>query len=133
MPAFWQERYDRAKPTYSRVNTKKFADLEPDTSILIPSPADIEAEIARVGSGETVTLTELRGRLAQRHGADGTCPVMCGMNIRIVAELAFEALDAGVPAGELTPVWNAIDPKSNLAGRLPGGRERVEDLRSAPS
>lgn len=130
MPASWQDRYDTARPTYTRVNDKKFADLEPGTAILIPSPADIEDEVASVDSGTTLSLTELRERLAERHGADGTCPVMCGMNLRVVAEVTFEALDAGVPPDQLTPIWNAIDPKSNLAKKLPGGPERVKAMRA---
>lgn len=129
MSPTWQQKYDSSKPSYTRVNDKKFADLEPGTSILIPSPADIEAEIAELKTDETITLTELRHRLADRHNADGTCPVMCGMNLRIVAEVAFEALDAGVPTDELTAVWNAVDPKSPLAKKLPGGAKRVTALR----
>lgn len=129
MPASWQEKYDRAKPSYTKVNDKKFADLEAGTSVLIPSPSDIEDEIADLDREETINLTELRERLAERHGADGTCPVMCGMNLRVVAEVAFEALDAGAPPEQLTPVWNAIEPGSNLAKKLPGGPGRVTDLR----
>lgn len=129
----WQEKYDTARPSYTRVNEKKFADLEPGTSILIPSPSDIEDELARLTAGEQLTLTELRHRLADRHGADGTCPVMCGMSLRIVAEVAFEALDAGVPPDRVTPVWNAIAPNSNLAKKLPGGVQRVEELRAQSS
>lgn len=130
MPASWQQKYDRARSSYTKVNDKKFADLEAGTSVLIPSPNDIEDEIAALEPGETVNLTELRQLLAERHDADGTCPVMCGMNLRIVAEVVFEGLDAGVPQEQLTSVWNAIEPSSPLAGKLPGGRERVETLRS---
>ena len=126
----WQERYETAKPSYQRTNDKKFADLEAGTSILIPSPADIEAEIADIPAKQTISFSQLRQRLAERHEADGTCPVMCGMNLRIVAEVAFEALDAHVPPDHITPVWNVIDPSSNLASKLPGGPDRVRALRS---
>ncbi len=78
MTATWQEKYDTARPSHTRVNDKKFADLEAGTSILIPSPIDIQAEIAALEPDETIVLGELRRRLAKRHGADGTCPVMCG-------------------------------------------------------
>jgi len=130
MTASWQERYDTAKPSYTKVNDKKFADLEAGTSILIPSPADIEAEVASLAPEQQISFTELRRRLADRHHADGTCPVMCGMNLRVVAEVAFEALDAGVPPDQLTAIWNVIDPASSLASKLPGGRTRVAALRS---
>ena len=127
--ASWQQSYDRAKPTYTRVNDKKFADLEAGTTVLIPNPADIEAEIRAFRPSEEASFALLRERLADRHNADGTCPVMCGMNLRVVAEVIFEALDAGVPTEDVTPVWNVIDPKSNLATKLPGGPSRVQALR----
>lgn len=130
MPATWQERYDSARPTYTKVNDKKFADLEAGTSVLIPSPSDIEAEVAAASPGATLTLTELRHNLAERHGADGTCPVMCGMNLRVAAEVIFEDLEAGVPASHLTPIWIAIDPTSKLATKLPGGPDRIRALRA---
>ncbi len=130
LAATWQDRFDTAKPTYTRVNEKKFADLEPGTTVLIPSPADIQREVDELATSETIELTELRNRLASRHGADGACPVMTGMNLRIVAELCLEALDAGVPRGEISPVWNVVSPTSNLASKLPGGPERIEQLRA---
>ena len=131
MTMTWQERYDSARPSYTKVNDQKFADLEAGTTVLIPSPSDIEQAIADGDPNEVLTLTQLRDRLAARHDADGTCPVMCGMNLRVVAECAFEALDAGMPSRDLVPVWNVIDPTSKLAGKLPGGRPRIEELRSS--
>lgn len=126
----WHERFETAKPTYTRVNDKKFADLEAGTTVLIPSPADIQREIDGLDAGEKIELTELRDRLADRHGADGACPVMTGMNLRVVAEVCLEALDAGVLAEDLSPVWNVVSPNSNLASKLPGGPQRIERLRA---
>lgn len=125
----WHKIYETAGPSYTRVNDKKFADLDPGTTILIPSPTDIEAEVQNLGSGETMSLTELRDRLADKHDADGTCPVMCGIHLRAVAETVFSELDAGVPQHEVTPVWKAIDPASPLAKKLPGGATRLRALR----
>lgn len=124
-----QRRYDTARPTYVRVNEHKFADLEAGTTVLIASPSDIEAEIDRVPPGELLTQRDLRQRLSQRHGTDGACPVMTSMNLRIVAEVALGAIDAGVPAEDVTPVWVVIDPGSPLASKLPGGPSRIERLR----
>lgn len=129
MTLSWQERFDTARPSYTKVNDKRFADLPAGTTVLIPSPRDIEEEIAALGDGETVDLTELRQRLAARHEADGACPVMTGMNLRVVAELCMEALDAGIPADDLVPVWSAVEPTSNLAKKLPGGPDRIAALR----
>jgi len=129
MSASFQDRYDTAKPTYTRVNEKRFADLPAGTTVLIPSPQDIEAAINRIPTGGTWSLTNLRDNLAERHGADGCCPVMTGMNLRVAAEVNLEAIDAGVPTEEVVPVWKAIDPASNLAGKVPGARKRIEELR----
>lgn len=133
MATSFQERYDGSKPSYIRVNEKRFADLDAGTSILIPCPADIAGEIEALGSNEIINLTELRHRLAGRHGAEGSCPVMTGMNLRIVAELSLEALDAGAPEHAVVPIWNVVDPKSALAKKLPGGPARIIALRSQPA
>ncbi len=130
MALSFAERYDQARPTYTKVNKKRFADLEAGTTVLIPSPADIEAEINHLAADERITFTELRQRLATRHHADGSCPVMTGMNLRVVAELAIEAVDTGIDQAEVAPVWNVIDPDSPLAAKLPGGRARIKTLRS---
>lgn len=129
MATSWQERFERSPDSYIKTNDKKFADLEAGTTVLIPSARDIQVEIGALDTRETLTLSELRNRLAARHQAEGACPVMTGMNLRIVAELSFEALDAGVPAHDVVPVWKVVDPRSSLAAKLPGGSARLEQLR----
>lgn len=132
-----QERYDTARPSYTKVNEKRFADLEAGTSVLIPSPQDIVLAIDELAPNETLTLTELRQSLAQQHDADGSCPVMTGMNLRIVADLGMEAIDAGHdPAlatdsgGEVIAFWKVVEPTSSLASKLPGGPDRIAQLRA---
>lgn len=129
MAATFQERYDTSKASYMRTNDKQFADLPAGTTVLIPSPQDIEVVANGLADGETMTLTDLRKSLAEMHDADGTCPVMCGMNLRVAAEVTFEAIDSGVPQSEVVPIWNVIEPTSNLAKKLPGGPDRIRDLR----
>ena len=131
MSVDFQARYDQATPSYTRVNDKKFADLEAGTSILIPSPQDIEAIINELEVGDTIELGELRSRLAECHGADGSCPVMTGMNLRVVAELAFDALDAGVPVDDVVPVWRAVGPSSTPAKKRAGAPDLIRKLRAS--
>ncbi len=127
----FQARYDDAAPSYTKVNDKKFADLDAGTTILIPSPQDIEAEINKLKPGHVIELGELRSRLADCHGADVACPVMTGMNLRVVAELAFDALDAGHPVDDVVPVWRAVGPSSTPAKKRSGPPELIRKLRSA--
>lgn len=131
MTVNFQERYDQAGPSYTKVNDKKFADLDAGTTVLIPSPQDIESVINELEHGEVIDLSELRRRLAHRHGADGSCPVMTGMHLRVVAELAFDALDAGVPVDDVVPIWRAVAPASTPAKKRPGGADRIRTLRAA--
>ena len=44
-------------------------------TMLKPSRASVEKALAQVPRGATVTITELRARLARRHGADTACPL----------------------------------------------------------
>lgn len=129
MAMTFEEKYERARPSFIKVNEKRFADLEAGTTVLIPSPQDIEREIELLAVDELIDQPELRRRLADRHEAQGTCPVMTGMHLRIVAELALGELDAGVPAGDVPPVWQVISPDSPLASKLPGGPVRIAQLR----
>lgn len=126
-----QERYETAKPSYLRSNEKQFADLPAGSSIVIPSPTDIETAITEHATQGPIEFGELRNHLAERFDADGACPVMTGMHLRIVAEVVLDALDAGVPLDSVSPFWNVVDPKSPLAGKLPGGPERIRELRDS--
>lgn len=129
MSTDFQRRYDNAKPSYLKTNEKRFADLPAGSSVLIPSPQDIEAVVHDLGEDEVLSLTELRNELASRHGADGCCPVMAGKNLRVAAEMTLDVMDAGTPEGEVVPIWKAIDPAGTLAPKLSGGVDRVRSLR----
>lgn len=126
----FQEKYEISRPTYLKVLDKRFADINPGSTVLIPSPKDIETELNRLGREEMITMAELRRRLAARHLADEACPAMTGMTLRIVAEIAIAALDSGIPRTEVTPFWNVVDPAHPLAAKLPGGAERIARLRT---
>jgi hypothetical protein len=130
MALSYRDRYEHSRPSYVKVNDKRFADLPAGTTVLVPSPRDIEAEIRGLRGAETLTFAELRERLAARHAADGTCPVMTSMNLRIVAEIALAELDDGIPADAVTEVWRVIDHRSALARKVPGGPDRIEALRA---
>jgi len=131
MSVDYHARYAKAPASYTKQIEKRFADLPAGSTVLIPSPQDIEAVVSDLNPSATITFSELRNELAARCGADGTCPVMAGMNLRVAAEVTFEAIDAGVPAEDLTPIWKAIDPTSALASKLPCTVEALTALRAA--
>ena len=63
----------------------------------------------------------MRDDLAMEYGADKTCPVTTGIFLRIVAEVAWEALENGKDAEEVTPFWRIVNPNSKLAAKLSRG------------
>jgi hypothetical protein len=74
--------------------------------LLIPTPLAVGDELARVAFGQVVTFSQLRARLAERHGADRACPLATGIAAAVLA---------GVVAGELRqrrkprwPVWRLV-------------------------
>lgn len=93
------------------------ADKRSGDRLLLPTPLLLAEEIAQVRSGQTITVSQLRDRLAQRFGAARTCPLMTGMFIKILA---------GVVAEELAqrrrprwPVWRVVNDNGTLSTTWP--------------
>ena len=97
--------------------------------MLISSPTEIAAYLRTVPSGATRTPAELRTDLARVHGADRTCPLTTGIFLRIVAEAAWEELQAGADPGAITPFWRVIAPDSSLARKLACGTDFIAGMR----
>jgi alkylated DNA nucleotide flippase Atl1 len=90
--------------------------------MLISTPVRVAEVVATIPPGQTLTLSELRARLAAEAGADFTCPLTTGLFLRTVAE----AHEAGVVNA---PWWRVLPDKGKLNDKLPGGgqlqRERL--------
>lgn len=89
--------------------------------VLIPRPLDVDALIRTVRRGRLITVSQLRERLAEDHGADGTCPLTAGIFMWIVAETAEEDLSRGQE--QITPYWRVIKADGALNPKFPGGVE----------
>ena len=122
-------KYPEAKPTQVRIQEKAFGGLVPGELVVIPSPHDVERELWKIPQGHTRSQPELRRALAEHHDADNACPAMTGFQLRLVAEVAAEALAAGMDAGEVAPFWRVVEPNSKIAGRLPRGSDLITELR----
>jgi hypothetical protein len=97
--------------------------------MLLPTPLLVAEEIAKIPEGSLITVSELRSRLAKRHGADLTCPLMTGIFFNIVAGAAEEQLAAGEPP--LAPYWRVVRDNGTLSPKTPGGAEcQAEHLRT---
>jgi alkylated DNA nucleotide flippase Atl1 len=82
--------------------------------MLISTPVRVAEVVATIPQGQTLTMSELRARLASDAGADFTCPLTTGIFLRTVAE----AHEAGVVNA---PWWRVVPDKGKLNDKLPGG------------
>lgn len=104
-------------------------DSAPDASMVVSTPREINDLIGRVPYGHLVTLNEVRGVLAARHGTTIACPVSTAIYLNVVARAAEEQRNNGV--ADLTPYWRALKPGGFLNPKYPGGVEAQRRLLEA--
>ena len=85
----------------------------PGRTMLYPSARMLNDRIRALPEGETISVRELRLRLAAEYGAEYTCPVTTTRMLRIVAEAANEARRNGTPMPEVTPIWRAMEKSAS--------------------
>jgi hypothetical protein len=87
--------------------------------MVIPTPMMVDEVIRGVRKGKLITTGELRKILAEKMGADVTCPLCTGIFVRISAETAEEDRAAG--KARVTPYWRVVTDKGELNEKFPGG------------
>jgi hypothetical protein len=98
--------------------------------MLIPIPSQVDDYIRSIPFGETRTIEQMATHLANVAEADLTCPMCCGMFLRICSEKAFEEFKAGIPIDTITPFWRMAPLGSHIRKKLSFGVEFV-DMRLA--
>ena len=114
-----------------RTDMKHVVALDPKGrgQMLLPTPTLVAQEISTIPSGALITFPALRIRLAQRYGADFTCPLMTGIFFNIIAGAAEEQLAASQPP--LAPYWRVVLENGTLSPKTPAGPDRqAEHLRN---
>lgn len=125
----WEARFQASREPQVKVLDKSFAGIPAGARMLVVTPRIVDAEVCEIAPGAVMAAATLRQRLAARHGAEYACPVTTGIALRVVAERAHLRLQAGVEP--VTPFWRALDPESDLAGKLACGREFLRQMRAA--
>jgi hypothetical protein len=105
-----------------------FGGVKAGNTMLISSPGDIAAYVAKIPRGETRTIDRLRNELARKAGANAMCPVTTAIYLRVVAEVALRDLDDGKALDEVVPFWRVVTPDSKVARKLSCGPDRVAHL-----
>lgn len=126
----WRARLQDPAPPRIKVLKAPFAGIPAGATMLVPTPALIDAELRTVLPGSFVAVASFRQRLATAQDCDATCPVTTGIHLRVVAEVAMEDLAAGVPVSDVAPVWRVLDADAKAGLRLPDGGALMQQLRS---
>jgi len=127
-PTDWRKRFGGAKPPHVVMLHAAFAGVKPGNTMLISSPGDIAAYLAKIPRGETRTMDRLRNELARKAGANAMCPVTTAIYLRVVAEVALRDLEEGKQLDEVVPFWRVVTPDSKVAKKLSCGPDHVAHL-----
>jgi hypothetical protein len=130
MTGTWSSKLRRDRCEKRTVLTTAFAGIAPGSVLYVSTPQRLDAELRTVPPGTTITVAELRERLAAVNDADATCPTTTAIFLRIVAEAALEQHAAGAPLDEVTPFWRVVDPDSALARKLGCGTGFIQGQRA---
>ena len=98
-------------------------------TMVIPRPRDVDAAMKKVPKGKTITINEIRDKLAKDHGANVCCPMTTGIFACIAAHAAEEAAAEG--AKRVTPWWRTLKTGNELNPKYPGGIRRQSELLKA--
>ena len=121
MRTSWTERLNAPDTLLVKPAPVSIAGMRAGQIMLVPTAKMIADFMLAIPSGSSVSILSMRRQLADRHGAEVTCPIYTGYHLRTVAEAALEAHVAGLPVEAITPFWRVLDENSPTTGRLPDG------------
>lgn len=121
----WKEKFNNGRqPEVCELDDAQAGRLKGRT-LLVPIPAQVDAEIRKIPHGQTKTMKEIGDELAKAHNADISCPMCMGIYWRIVAECAEE--DRAEVKTDITPYWR-VTANGKPNPKLPGGAEHHKAL-----
>ena len=86
-------------------------------SMLIAAPMQYNEVMAHIPKGKFTTVDRIRARLAERAGADFTCPLTAGIFTNLCARASAEREDDKIP------YWRTLKAKGELNDKYPDGIE----------
>ena len=100
------EKFNKKYTEVVKTIEKNFADLKAGEKMLISSPRSIANYIAKIPYGTEKSVKLMRLELAENANADNTCPLTCGIFLRIAIEASIEQSNVSKPN---LPFWRVID------------------------
>ena len=127
----WNHRFE-VKRYPKRVTLEAdFAGIPAGSTLFVGTPQILQTYIHKIPTGETRTLQRLRRDIARANRCAAMCPVSTSIFLRILAEAAWDELDAGKGVHEVTPFWRVIEPGSAIAKKLRTTDAWLRDQREA--
>lgn len=104
---------------------------KPGQTMLIPNARVIDEFVRAIPYGQRIDVKSMRQALAAEYRTDITCPVTTGIQMRVVAEAALEAIADGKNPNDVTAFWRVLDGTSSAAKKLSCGPEFIASMRSS--
>lgn len=130
MPKTATEKLNEKKAPKKVVLEKDFAGIKAGQRMLVGTPKMMDDYICKIPKGKTQSLQHLRDELARQNHCEATCPVSTSIFIRIAAQAAIEAMEAGSPTSKITPFWRVIAPDDKIAKKLSVDPEWIKHQRA---
>jgi alkylated DNA nucleotide flippase Atl1 len=123
----WREKLadDKGLPKVVKINGKMSKRWGTGTCV-IPAPREVDEIMKKVPKGKLVTINQIRGMLAQKHGATIGCPITTGIFAWVAAGAAEEATMEGEK--NITPYWRTLKEGGVINEKYPGGVEAQKKL-----
>ena len=122
------EKFNKKYTEVVKIIEKNFVDLKAGEKMLISSPRSIANYIAKIPYGTEKSVKLMRRELAENANADNTCPLTCGIFLRISIEASLEQSNGAKPD---LPFWRVIDRNSTLIKKLAISEKYLTELRTS--
>ena len=122
------EKFNKKYTEVVKTIEKNFADLKAGEKMLISSPRSIANYVAKIPYGTEKSVKLIRSELAKSANADNTCPLTCGIFLKIAIETSIEQSNGAKPD---LPFWKLIDRNSSLIKKLPISEKYLTELRTS--
>ena len=118
----WQEKLADSKdlPKVAEI-TDKMSQRWGTGTVVIPAPKEVDEIMKKVPEGKLITITQIRARLAQKHGATIGCPITTGIFAWVAAHAAEEVAAEGKK--DITAYWRTLKTSGELNPKYPGSVE----------
>ena len=122
------EKFNKKYTEVVKTIEKNFADLKAGEKMLISSPRSIANYVAKIPYGTEKSVKLVWRVLEENNNSDNTCPLTCGIFLRIAIEASIEQSNGAKPD---LPFWRVIDRNSSLIKKLPISEKYLTELRTS--